>query len=113
MLEITGTEATLAAPDPGRFAGDIGIVTADKQEWQTIRVNGDGIGRGIGVVEMARALRSGGCAHRATAQLGLHVLDAMLATAKSMASRAFVNIESLPAPIHAVPENRDPTRRVV
>ena len=112
VLEISGTEATLAAPDPSKFAGPIGIITADNQEWQTITVNGDRIGRGIGVVEMARALRAGG-AHRATAQLGLHVLDAMLATAESAEDRAFVSIESLIAQIQAVPENWDPTTRVV
>jgi predicted dehydrogenase len=112
VLEIAGTEATLAAPDPGKFAGDIGIITADQQEWQTITVSGDGIGRGIGVVEMARAVRSGG-AHRATAQLGLHVLDAMLATTESVESRAFVTIESLITQIDAMPKDWDPTRRQV
>jgi predicted dehydrogenase len=112
VLEITGTEATLIAPDPGKFAGDIGIITADKQQWQTITVNDNGNGRGIGVVEMARALRNGG-EHRATAPLGLHVLDAMLATTESMKSRAFVGIESLITQIPAVLENWDPTTRVV
>jgi predicted dehydrogenase len=112
VLEINGTEATLAAPDPGKFAGDIAVITADQQEWQTITVNGDGIGRGIGVVEMARALRNGG-ARRATAQLGLHVLDTMLATAESIKSRAFINIESPITHIDVVPENWDPTRREV
>jgi len=112
VLEISGTDATLAAPDPSKFAGDIGIITADKQEWQTITANGAGIGRGIGVVEMARALRGGG-AYRATAQLGLHVLDAMLATTESIENRAFISIESLIAQIQAVPEDWDPTGRVV
>jgi predicted dehydrogenase len=112
LLEINGTEATLAAPDPGKFAGDIGIITADQQEWQTITVHEDGNGRGIGVVEMARALRSGG-AHRPTAQLGLHVLEAMLATTESIERRAFISIESLFAQIQAMPEDWDPTTRVV
>jgi len=112
VLEIAGTEATLVAPDPSKFAGDIGIITADKQEWQTITVNGDGIGRGIGVVEMARVLRNGGT-HRATAELGLHVLDAMLATAESVESRAFISIESLITHIDAATENWDPTTREV
>jgi predicted dehydrogenase len=112
ILEITGTDATLVAPDPGKFAGDISIITADRQQWQTITVKADGIGRGIGVVEMARALRNGD-EHRATAQLGLHILDAMLATTKSMTSRAFVSIETPITQIQAVPENWDPSARVV
>jgi hypothetical protein len=61
---------------------------------------------------MARALRNGGT-HRATAELGLHVLDAMLATTESVDSRAFISIKSLITQSPAVPEDWDPTRREV
>ena len=112
VLEINGTEATLAAPDPNHFSGDIKIIKAGDEEWERIAVAGDGIGRGIGVVDMARALRSGGT-HRATGELGLHVLDAMLASADSVERRSFVDIESGFTPIPLLPAGWDPTRRVV
>ena len=64
VLEIAGTEATLATPDPNKFTGDIRVNKAGADDWQTIPAtgvdDGAGFGRGIGVVDMARALRGGG-----------------------------------------------------
>jgi predicted dehydrogenase len=112
VLEIAGTEATLATPDPNRFSGDIRLIRAGADDWQTIPVTGVEGGRGIGVVDMARALRGGG-GHRATGELALHVLDAMLATAESIERRAFVGIDSRFEPIAPLPADWDPTERLV
>ena len=112
VVEIAGTEATLAAPNPNQFGGDIRLMTLGDDTWRTVSVGGVEGGRGIGVVDMARALRGGG-PHRATGRLGLHVLDAMLATAESIEQRVFVPVSSRLDDIPALPEGWDPTERTL
>ena len=56
FLEITGTEATLAVPDPNQFDGDLRVRRADDQEWTVIGSRGAAAGRGSGVVDMVRAI---------------------------------------------------------
>jgi predicted dehydrogenase len=107
VLEITGSEATLAAPDPNTFAGEIRIHRGE-EAWESVPATGDDHGRGIGAVDMARAIRSGG-AHRTDARLGLHVLDAMVATETSIETATFVEVSSRFDPVAALPEDWDPT----
>ena len=111
VVEIAGTEATLVAPDPNGFGGAVGIAR-DGSAWESIPVRGPEGGRGIGVVELARALRAGR-QPRAGGRLGLHVLEAMLATARSAEAGAFVTVGSRPAPIPALPADWDPTARTL
>jgi predicted dehydrogenase len=112
VVEIAGTEATLAAPNPNQFGGDIRLMRSGDDRWRTFSVDGVEGGRGIGVVDMARALR-GNVPHRATGRLGLHVLDAMLATVESIEQRAFVPVSSRLDDIPALPEGWDPTERTL
>jgi predicted dehydrogenase len=112
VVEINGTEATLAAPDPNHFGGDIHIIKSGSTVWETIPVTGIEGGRGIGVVDIARALRRGE-AYRASGRLGLHVLDAMLASADSIDRRVFVSVGSCAPEVPALPEGWDPTARTV
>jgi predicted dehydrogenase len=112
VLEIAGTEATLAPPDPNGFAGDLRIARTGSRTWETVPVTGAAAGRGIGVLDMARALRTGG-RHHATGRLGLHVLDAMVATAQSIGETRFVRVDSRFEPIPALPADFDPTRRTL
>ena len=111
MLEIAGTEATIVAPDPNRFGGTVVIARADAEP-EPIPARGVEGGRGIGAVDMARAIRAGG-RHRATGRLGLHVLDAMLATAASAERDAFVAVDSGFEPVPALPAGWDPTERTL
>src|SRR6201995_234299 len=61
FVEITGTEATMAIPDPNRFDGDIKIHGRDRTSgWETIPSAGASAGRGLGVLDLARRLRAGG-----------------------------------------------------
>ena len=110
VVEIAGTEASIAAPDPNQFGGDIRIIKAGADEWETIAVTGVEGGRGIGVVDIARALLGQG-GHRATGRLGMHVLDALLATADSIDSRTFVPVGSGYQVAPALPDGWDPTVR--
>lgn len=90
FVEINGTEATMALPDPNMFSGDIRLKTVGASEWTVVPSAGAANGRGLGVLEMARALRSGGGAvPRASGEIGLHVLDTMEAIETSIASSGF------------------------
>jgi len=108
FVEITGTEATIAFPDPNRFDGDVRICATGSDDWTTVPSIGSTAGRGAGVLEMARALREGR-PHRAQGELAFHVLDTMASIAESIDARAFVDVASSAAPVPALPEDWDPT----
>ena len=82
FVEITGTEATLSLPDPNRFDGEIRVRATGRDDWETVPAAGATAGRGLGVLDMARAIRAG-TPHRASGELALHVLDTMEAIARS------------------------------
>ncbi|WP_290856959.1 Gfo/Idh/MocA family oxidoreductase [Hamadaea sp.] len=82
FFEITGTEATLAAPDPNKFIGPVQIRRAGDPEWTDVPVPQADDGRGIGVCDLARAIRTGE-RHRASGELAAHVVDVMTAIQES------------------------------
>jgi predicted dehydrogenase len=101
FVEITGTEATLAVPDPNRFDGDLRVRRAGDAGWTVIPAQGAVAGRGSGVVDMVRAIRAG-APHRASGELALHVLEMMTAIERSAASGTFEPVETrfdMPAPL--------------
>jgi predicted dehydrogenase len=106
-IEITGTEATLLVPDPNNFTGKLRLRTAGSPEPQDFPTTGTAIGRGIGVLDMARALRTG-AAHRASGELALHVLDVMAAIATSAQDAAFQEVPAWTEKLEALPEEWDP-----
>lgn len=113
IVEITGTEGTLSVPDPNSFNGDVKITHGQQSsaggfEWETVSRVGVGPGRGLGVLDMARALRSGGGAHIATGELGYHVFDTLSAIEESVSRGEFVSVHSTVGEIPMVPEGRDP-----
>ena len=91
FVEITGTEATLAVPDPNSFAGDLRVRKAGDDEWTVIPSEGAAAGRGSGIVDMVRAI-SGGRPHRASGEMALHVLEMMAAIERSALSSAFEDL---------------------
>ncbi len=112
FVEITGTEATIALPDPNAFGGDIRIRAAGADDWTVVPAVGATRGRGLGVLDMARALRSG-ARHRAPGEIGLHVLETMEAIERSISSRGFEPVRtsfSLPEPLEA---DWDPKARTI
>lgn len=88
FLEISGTEATLALPDPNRFDGEIRIRPTGSDGWTSIPAAGATAGRGLGVLDLARAVRAG-VPHRAPGELALHVLETMEAIARSAGAGTF------------------------
>ena len=94
-IEIYGTEGTLSIANPSFFRGPVRLRRAGEREWNTIPLkygymNG---GRGIGVADLAYALRSGR-EHRANGTLGYHVLDIMHAFHESASTGQHMSLTS-------------------
>lgn len=103
FLEVTGTDATLAVPDPNRFDGDLRVCRAGGTEWTVIASQGAAAGRGSGVVDMVRSIQRGE-PHRASGEMALHVLEMMTAIERSASSKGFEPVRSVfdvPGPLAA------------
>ena len=112
VVEISGTEGTITLPDPNTFSGRTAIIrplteAGGEQSWTEVLEEGTVVGRGLGVLDLARAIRTGR-AHRATGELGYHVLDTMMAAEESAERREFVTVSSTAAPIESMPIDFDP-----
>ncbi|WP_309071370.1 Gfo/Idh/MocA family oxidoreductase [Arthrobacter sp.] len=112
FVEITGSEATIAFPDPNRFDGEIRLHRHGAEEWETFPAAGSTFGRGVGVLDMARSIRAG-APHRAQGATAFHVLDVMASIAESVETRSFVDIASSAAAAEPLPEGWDPTARTL
>ncbi len=103
LLTIYGSKGSIRVPDPNNFGGPVKLLKAGSEQWEEIPLI-DGYAensRGLGVADMARAIRNGG-EHRASGELAYHVLDVMLATLESSERGQHVMIESTaerPAPM--------------
>ncbi|WP_433011238.1 Gfo/Idh/MocA family protein [Kribbella sp. CA-294648] len=93
FVEITGSEATLALPDPNGFDGDIKIRRRDSDDWETVASTKATAQRGTGVLEMARAIREDR-PHRATGALAFHIVDVMASITESIDTGNFVDVSS-------------------
>jgi predicted dehydrogenase len=77
QIEIFGTEGSISCPDPNMHRGEVHVWTPKKQEWQSVPLtHNDQLGRGTGLADMAEAIHQGR-PHRASGELGLHVLEVM------------------------------------
>lgn len=108
-IELYGTEGSLSVPDPNRFDGDVELATPAAREWTTLPVAGGyaGAGRGVGVADLARAIRTGG-PHRADGALAFHVLDVMESLLESAAQDRSVEVLSTVERPAAVPLGATP-----
>ncbi|GAB3601622.1 Gfo/Idh/MocA family protein [Microbacterium tumbae] len=116
VVEIHGTEGTIVIPDPNQFAGRIayvkplGVITDSAkpvQEWIEITHEDVEVGRGLGALDMVRAIAAGR-PHVASGELGFHVLDILLSAQESAATGKTVVVESTVAPVPLLPEGFDP-----
>ena len=106
-FEISGATGTLEVPVSG-FDGPTRLLTDGADEWSSSAPPGVPRVRGVGVLEMARAIRAGE-QPRASGKLAYHVLDAMLAVEDSIEAGAPVVLDSSADPITALPAEWDPT----
>ncbi|MGO3885451.1 MAG: Gfo/Idh/MocA family protein [Mycetocola sp.] len=117
IFEIHGTEGSIVIPDPNQFEGRIAYVKprssiADgewgEQEWIEIEQEGVVVGRGLGLLDMVRAIAEDR-PHVATGELGYHVLDVLLSAQESAATGQFLTVQSsVAAPVPTVPADFDP-----
>ena len=93
-LELQGTSGIMVLGDPNTFDDPVRWRPRDADIWTEAPVVGrPGLGRGIGLVDLAAAIRSGR-PHRASAELAYHVLDAMLAIGEAAATGRRVDLSS-------------------
>jgi predicted dehydrogenase len=102
-LEIYGSEGTLSLPDPNTFGGPVRVRGAREREWMDVPIEfgNTGNSRGIGVLDMAAAIRRSR-QHRASGALAFHVLDIMHAIHDASREGRHVALESSvtrPAPL--------------
>lgn len=109
-LEVTGSGGSMTFPDPNGFKGDAVLHLAAGDE----RVpSGDrDATRGIGVVELAQAIREGR-PERASGRLALHVLDAALCTLEAAESGRTTELSTRADAPPLLPEGWDPRARVI
>jgi predicted dehydrogenase len=112
FVEITGTEATLALPDPNNFDGDVRIRATGADDWTAIPAKGTTAGRGLGVLDLARALRCGG-PHRASGEIALHVLEIMEAIERSISGGSFEPVRTTFRAPDALEADWDPYARTM
>ncbi len=79
-IELYGSKATLAVPDPNGFAGPLRIRRANERAWTELelRPGFTDNSRGLGLAEMILARRAGHSA-RCSGRLAAHVVEAMSA----------------------------------
>lgn len=95
FLEIYGTKGTLRVPDPNGFGGSVYLLRPEEGVFREMPLLFDykENSRGIGVADMAKALREGR-PYRADVQQTLHVLEILTSFDKSSASGCYIELDS-------------------
>jgi predicted dehydrogenase len=77
-IEVYGSDGSLSVPDPNYFDGTVQLSTSSAPDWAELPVSAGYLeaGRGYGVADLALGLAEGQ-PHRASVEVGLHVLDVM------------------------------------
>lgn len=92
---VYGSEGSLRLPDPNMFDGPVELLRPGAESWEPVDLV-PGLtenARGIGVSDMAAALREGR-APRASGELGYHIVDVMHATLEAGELGRYVEIGS-------------------
>jgi predicted dehydrogenase len=113
-VEVTGTEGTMIIPDPNMFTGDVKITRApaisaiaEDPQWENVEVTGVYAERGLGVLDLARASRTGG-QPLASGELGFHVLDTLVAIDEAITEERVVHVNSRIDRVPMVADDVDP-----
>jgi predicted dehydrogenase len=93
-IEIYGSKGTISVPDPNNFGGQVMLWQMDTREWREVPLTHDSdVQRGLGLADMAYAIANGRPL-RASGDLALHVLEAMLAFRRSAETGAHITLNS-------------------
>jgi predicted dehydrogenase len=113
-VEVTGTEGTMIIPDPNMFTGDVKITRApafaaitEDPQWEDVPISGAYAERGLGVLDLARASRTGG-RPLASGELGFHVLDTLVAIDQAITQDEVVTVDSRVDRVPLVADDFDP-----
>ena len=104
-MEIYGSEGTLRLPDPNFFGGAVELWHREVRDWRSMPLinNLTANLRGLGVADMARAMREGR-SHRANGELAYHVLEIMHAAHDASREERHIKLASScerPSPVGA------------
>jgi predicted dehydrogenase len=107
LLTIYGSEGTLHLPDPNTFGGPVTLVKADSRETEDLPLTHGYTenSRGIGVSDMARALRGDGEPARASGEMARHVVDVMISALEAADTGKVIDLDTTmtrPAPLPAM-----------
>ena len=104
LFEVYGTEGTILMPDPNAFSDIASVWTTDQPDWIELPVSAGyrDAGRGVGLADMAAAIANG-TPHRASGELGFHVLEIMESILIASADHRVVPLASTVARPTAVP----------
>jgi predicted dehydrogenase len=107
---VHGTGGDLSLPDPNAFEGPLRIRRA-RGDWEDVPYasRGSREARGLGLADMAEAIGEGR-QHRATGELGLHVVDVARSTLRSAAEGRAVEIGTTVARPAHLPVGASATR---
>ena len=107
-LEIYGSEGSLSLPDPNTFAGPIQVFRRGEFTWQDVAITRGFTenSRGLGVADMALAIREQQ-PHRASGELGLHILEVMHGLLESSLQQRHISIQSQPQRPDSLPATSD------
>lgn len=96
-LEVFGSEGSLRCPDPNTFDGPVQLLPAGSRAWQDVPLTHGytANSRGLGVSDMAEAIRDGRPA-RASGEQTFHVLEIMHAVHTASAEGRHVALTSAP-----------------
>jgi predicted dehydrogenase len=94
-VDLYGTEGTLSLPDPNTFGGPVRLWRSEEKAWTEVPLTHPytGNSRGLGLADMAQALRSGR-RPRASGELGRHVLDVIHAFLDSSQRGEHIEVNS-------------------
>lgn len=107
LLTLSGAEGAIDLPDPNTHEGPhtITVRGADGIEHAA---EGPTTGRGLGVLEMARAIRADR-PHRLSGELAAHVLDIMLSIEDAVDADSWIRLETTVPAVEPLPADTDPT----
>lgn len=94
-LEVFGTEGSLRLPDPNTFGGPVLVLKGGSKEWREVPLSHGYTenSRGLGVADLAAALRAG-VQPRASGAQALHVLEIMHGIHTSAAEARHIELAS-------------------
>jgi predicted dehydrogenase len=107
FVEISGTDGTLVLPDPNTFEGDSTLWRFGSAEPSVLPATGSTYGRGSGVLDLARSIRTG-VPERASGAIAAHVLDVLLAVSEAAETGTTVDVASSIAQPVPLAEDWDP-----